>query len=156
MKLYELDASIQALIDSLPDGELDTENEAKLDALVMQKEAKCLSIAAVCKSMKYEHDAIAEEEKKLRERRTAIDNRREWLRGYLARHLEPGEKMKDARCMISWRTTTAVDVAEGTVLPDDCVRVIIEPNKTILKQRLEAGEEIEGVALVARTSIQIR
>ena len=49
-----------------------------------------------------------------------------------------------------------MDIAEGTELPDEFMRIKKEPNKTALKEALQNGEIIEGVNLVDKVSLVIR
>ena len=53
---------------------------------------------------------IGLEEKRLNARRKAAERKGEWLRQYLSGNMEPGTNLKDARAVIAWRKSTAVDI----------------------------------------------
>ncbi len=67
-------------------------------------------------------------------------------------------KFETSRVVLSFRTSKAIEIAEGTELDDEflTVKVTKEANKKALKEAIETGFEIEGVKLVEKKNIQIK
>jgi seryl-tRNA synthetase len=105
MKLYEIDQAIQAILDG---AEVDAEtgelllNTEELEALQMERDAKLEGVALAIKNLSAEAAAICEEEKKLAERRKAVENKAERLKSWLAIALDGG-KLETPRVRVSVR-----------------------------------------------------
>ena len=103
MKLYEIDAAIQNLLDSMtvdPDtGEAKLDEEA-LAGLQMERERKLEGVALAIKNMSAEAEAIKAEENNLAKRRKALENKVEGMKGFLRDALD-GEKLKTPRVSVS-------------------------------------------------------
>lgn len=171
MKLYEITASLNQLWEQTADILGDSNSEpielakalAFLEGQMQQLEGthadKCLNVACLIKNIEAEAGAIKAEEQKLGERRKSADRKAEWLRAYLTNNMEPGTNMKDARAIIGWRKSTAVEVNIPTEqLPENLRRTktIIEADKAAIKTNLEAGQTVEGCSLVQRFNLQIK
>lgn len=155
MKLYEIDQEIENCVDPDTGEVVDIE---KLQALELERERKISGIACWVKSLKAEAEAIKAEKDVLAKRQKVCENKVEQLKDYLMYALN-GEKFKDARVSISYRKSTSTKIAEDLdlkQLPDDCKKVKIEPSLTAIREKLLAGESIEGCSLVENTSMQIR
>lgn len=136
-------------------GEIDTE---KLAALEEEFNSKVSNLACWCKELKAEAEAIKAEKQALAKRQATTENQLERVKRYLQDALE-GQKFKDSRVSISYRTSTSTEVSEDldlNILPDSLKKVTVEPNKTAIKEAIEAGLDIEGCRLVTKTNIQIR
>ena len=162
MRLYEIDQALEAALEAAfdPDtGEiLDEEAMQTVTELEMAREDKLEGIALWIKDMDAEASAIREEEKKLAARRRAIENKEERVKGYLNYALA-GEKFKTPRVAVSYRTSEAVELAEGfepMTLPPSCWTVEYKLDKRALKDHLKAGETFEGAELVKRTNLIIK
>lgn len=162
MTLYEIDKAIliAAEIALDPDtGEINDEAMmATLDQLRMEREKKCENIACWIKDLAADANAIREEEKALADRRRSIENKAEHLKGYL-RYALQGEKLSTARCSVSYRRSTQVDVDLEALeyIRDDLLRFREpEPDKKAIKAALESGEEIPGCKLVENISMIIK
>jgi len=171
MKLYEMTADLSALMDNIA-ALLDNDEmqpEAKEIALASMREQmgalsgthaeKCLNVACMVKNIESEAEAIKAEETRLSARRKAADRRADWLRQYLAGNMEPGTNLKDARTVIGWRKSTAVEVEiKPEDLPENLRRTKIthEADKAAIKVNLEAGQEVAGCKLVTRFNLQIK
>ena len=103
MKLYEIDAAIQNVLDSMtvdPDtGEAKLDEEA-LAGLQMEREKKLEGVALAIKNMSAEAAAIKAEEDNLAKRRKALENKVEGMKGFLRTALN-GEKLKTPRVSVS-------------------------------------------------------
>lgn len=171
MKLYEMTLELAALMENistvLDNEEMEPQaKELALASLSQQMGAlkgthaeKCLNIACMVKNMEAEAEAIKTEEIRLAARRKAAERRGDWLRAYLAGNMEPGTNLKDARTVIGWRKSTAVEVTvKPEELPENLRRTKIthEPDKAAIKTNLEAGQAIPGCTLVTRFNLQIK
>lgn len=171
MKLYEITSSLdllwQTATEVLDGGNADPVEVEKalvfLEAQLKQLEGthaeKCLNVACLVKNIEAEAAAIKAEEQKLSDRRKSGERKAEWLRTYLANNMEPGTNLKDARAIIGWRKSTAVEVTVSPeLLPENLRRTktIIEADKAAIKVNIEAGQTVEGCSLVQRFNLQIK
>ena len=154
MNLYQIEAEMLTCISE--DGEgIDLE---KLDALTMERNSKVSNIACWIKDLKAEAEAIKAEKQNLDKRQKVAENKAASLKEYLAGFLN-GEKYKDARVSISYRKSTAVQIAEDMDikrLPEEYLKVTVEPSKTAIKEALTNGVAVEGCTLIENNNIQIR
>lgn len=169
MKLYEINSQIQALWDHADeafDAEAGPEHLDKIEQMLKQAEIslaeKAVAIACLIKGIEADAEAIAEEELTLRNRRKILERQSEWLRAYLAGNLSPGEKIKDARVVISWRKSQSVQLlVDPQHLPQNFRRekVIVEADKIAIKDAFEAGNAstLSGLAeVITKNTIQIK
>lgn len=163
MTLYEIDKNIEALVNTVdPDtGEITVDNEA-LDALLMERDAKIENIACYIKNLVAESKAIKEEETALSARRKTTEKKAERLKDYLTYALQ-GEKFQTAKCAVSFRKSSAVEVDDcfvewaQTSGNEELLRYKEpEVNKTAVKERLTGGEYLDFARLVQNTSITIK
>ena len=156
MTLYEIDTEITACLTVTIDpetGEVTEEiDEARLEELQMERDRKIGGICCWIKDGIAESKAIAEEIKALQKRKRIIDNRVDRLTAFLQRILG-GEKWKDSRSTVSYRTSTSVEVSDG--LAKKWCRVKLEPDKTAIKEALKAGKKIKGAELVTKTTMKV-
>jgi len=169
MKLYEMNGQIEQLwqhADEAFDAEASPEHLDQLERLLKQAEVtlseKAVAIACLIKGIEADIDALAEEELILRNRRKTCERQADWLRAYLAGNLTPGEKIKDARVVISWRKSQSVQLlADVSSLPRQFIRekVIVEADKVAIKDAFDAGtaSSLSGLAeVVIKNTIQIK
>lgn len=152
--LYNIDQRISECIDAETGEILDAE---ALDALVMEREQKLEGVALWIKNLDADAVSYKAEKQAFAERQAQAERQAERLREWLANALQ-GQKMKTSRVMVSFRASKRVDIAEGAKLPEQYVttKVTTAPDKVALKKALEAGEEIDGVALTTVSNIQIK
>jgi|SRR5581483_5033044 len=179
MQLYKISEQIEALWQIVaqaledetimaPDGAELTRDQAlaRLETALKDAEGthaqKCLDIACLIKNTEAEADAIRIEEKRLAARRKAAESKAEWLRSYLEKNMEPGTNLKDARAVIGWRKSTAVDVlVPADQLPDAFRRLVpatYTADKLAMKEALKTGApDLQNKAvLLERQNIQIK
>ena len=169
MKLYEINSQIESLwqhADEAFDSEASPEHLDELEKLLKQAEVtlaeKAVAIACLIKGIEADIDALAEEELILRNRRKTAERQADWLRAYLAGNLTPGEKIKDARVVISWRKSQSVQLlVDPQHLPQNFRRekLIVEADKLAIKDAFEAGtaSTLSGLAeVVTKNTIQIK
>jgi hypothetical protein len=169
VKLYEINTQIEQLwqhAEEAFDAEASPEHLDQLERLLEQSEVrlaeKAVAIACLIKGIEAEAEALAEQELILRNRRKTCERQADWLRAYLAGNLTPGEKIKDARVVISWRKSRSVQLlADVTSLPRQFIRekVIVEADKVAIKDAFDAGtaDSLSGLAeVVIKNTIQIK
>ena len=171
MKLYEINQQIYELILRLepdPDtGEIAAETDdivAELNALEMQRADILQYLAKVVLDTRADVSALKAEEKRLRERRAALERRDENLMDILDRECA-GEKTDCGVATICYRKTTKVDIEDNTTAMDwlikngymDFIRYA-EPeiSKNDVKKLLSSGSEIPGAALVQDMSCSLK
>jgi len=169
VKLYEINSQIEQLwqhADEAFDAEASPEHLDQLERLLKQSEVslaeKAVAIACLIKGIEAEAEAIAEQELILRNRRKTSERQSEWLRAYLAGNLTPGDKIKDARVVISWRKSQSVQLLVNPEhLPQNFRRekLVIEADKLAIKDAFDAGtaDSLSGLAeVVIKNTIQIK
>jgi hypothetical protein len=163
MRLYELDRAYEEALELAVDhatGEIiSADAEKRLDEITGERDAKALNIAALTVDFEAEAEKVAKRASELKARSTALYNRAEWLRRYLADHLPVGTKLKDDRVAFSvapgaQRVNDIVDVAQ---LPDKYKAIETKVLKADILRDLKAGLEIPGAALMTGApSVRIR
>jgi hypothetical protein len=137
-------------------GVLSPEGEAQLDALSAELTAKALDIGAYIKSERCEADAIKALAEGLRQRAERHERRAESLERYLASHLTPGMRLEDARCELTWRKSSAVEIT-GELAPEWMRETVTRaPMKTEIAKALKAGAKVDGATLVERVRLSVK
>ena len=155
MTIYEIDQALLSLIDP------DTGEISDFDAfagLQMEREAKVESMALWVKNLNAEADAIKAERDNLYEREKAARNKADRLKKYLAEILQ-GEKFSSPKVAISYRKSTAVEIADEAEFISRGQRVLNpQPPKIDKRQSARASNPAKnpGASLVERDNIQIK
>ena len=153
MTIYEIDNEILSCVD-METGEII--DEEKLSALEIERDVKISNIACWIKDLKAEVDAIKVERQNLARRSEVASNKMESLKNYLSFALN-GEKFKDGRCSISYRTSNSVSVPEDiSGLDERFKRISVDANKTAIKEAIENGEEVAGCSIEQKISMIIK
>ena len=160
MKLYEIAPALRFALDDIVVDE-ETGEILQADALhAVEAEAaeKIEATALYLRELDAEAKAAKEEADRMIARVKSMQKRSDYLKAMLLDALHATGKVKTGRVTVSIRTSKAIEVADGVTLPDAfvTVRTTTTPNKTALKEAIEAGADIEGVRLVERESVQIR
>lgn len=170
MKLYEVNAAIQELLLMLePDpetGEVAATDDIieQLGHLEMERSAILEYLAKVVLDTRAGVDALKNEEKRLKERRQALERKDERLMQILDRECA-GQKTDCGVATISYRRTTRVEVEDNTQALSwlannghfECYRVPApEISKSEVKKLLQNGTSVPGVALVQDLSCSLR
>lgn len=159
MRLYEIDRRIREILETEVDpetGEISERAAAELDALEVARERKLEALALVVLELEGDAEAIRKEEKRLEERRRRIERRVERLKDYIRQHLVVGETIEGELVSIRWRRAKAVEVHDLDRLPESCVRIRRDPDRTAIRAAIERGEEVPGAELVERFHLVIR
>ena len=143
MTIHEIDAAIESCVDQ-ETGEFD---EAKFNDLAQAREEKIEQLICFYKNVTALAKAIKEEETKLKERRTAEENKAERLKQYIAYALA-GEKFKTAKVAVSYKHTVSTECADNFIQwaqdnKRDDLLSYGKPtaNKTAIKAAIESGEQ---------------
>lgn len=156
MTLYEINEQIQKAIELGFDPETgEILDESALEQLQLDRDEKIENICLFIKDLKAEAAALDAEKKNLDARSTVAKRKSDSLSRYLQAMLD-GEKFKTARCSISYRKTSAVIVDDENELPELCVRIRKEPNKTAIKDYINAGVSVPGAHIEDRQSMIIK
>lgn len=161
MNLYEIDSALMALVDEETGEVADWD---AFEALQMERETKIENVACWYKNLAAEAAAIKAEEDNLKKRREALTNRADRLKEYLKNAL-CGEQFQTARCAISWRKTTSVNVSDPAAAIEwaemhghkECVTYKApDINKTELAKLLKGEIAVPGAELVAGASMSVK
>lgn len=170
MKLYEVNAAIQELLLMLePDpetGEVAATDDIieQLGHLEMERSAILEYLAKVVLDTRAGVDALKNEERRLKERRQALERKDERLMQILDRECA-GQKTECGVATICYRKTTRVEVSDDqsaiTWLKengyDSCYKQPApEVSKSEVKKLLQAGTDVPGIALIQDLSCSLR
>lgn len=163
MKLYELTESYNNVWGLLNDDEADLETiETALVTLEDAIEEKAGNVAKFIKSMDAEIDVIKAEEKRLADRRKAVENKRDRVKKYIADQLQLMgiDKVKLPTVTIALQNNPpALQIQDESLIPASYLTVIPEqlmPDKAKIKDDLKSGVDIPGVVLTQGKSLRIR
>ena len=152
--LYEIDKAILDCVDCETGEIIDQE---LLDALMMERSEKIESVALWVKNLESDAAAYKAEKEAFANREKQATEKAKRLKEWLARVCE-GEKFTTTKCAVSFRTSEAVEIAEGAAIPGEYMRTktVSEPDKTALKAALKSGVEVEGCQIVQKLNTSIR
>lgn len=168
MTLYEIDAAIMTAIAHGIDPETgEITNLDELMGLQMDRERKIENIACLVKNLKADVKAMKEEAQALTDRRRVVENKVARLEAVLDEALD-GQKFSTPRCVVSFRSSKAVEVDDEDALinwaclngqEDTFVRYKQpEINKANLLKWLKEDHPLDppGVRLVERRSLGVK
>ena len=155
MKLYEIAADLQ---DALTAEEFD---EERLDQLAHAFEQKAGAIVAVSKVMASFVDYCKAEEKRIAEKRKAVENRKQRLFDYLQTHMEAtgvAEMTTGTATVKLQKNPPKVVVDNEDSLPPKYLKIIqtTQIDKNAIKDALKAGEEVTGAHLEQGLSLRVK
>lgn len=161
MKIYEIDAALEALVDE-ETGEI-SDFEA-LEALQMERDSKIENLACWVKNLTAEIADFKEEEANLAKRRETLENRKDRLSRFLEWVLD-GQSFSTARCEVKFRKSQKVEITDMAAAVDwltnngyDGLVQYGAPtvSKTDLKDVLRSGAEVEGAELVDNVTMGVK
>ena len=174
MKLYELNEQIELLENqymeciNLETGQIDNPEllehiEEVKQAMTIEKESKSLNLAKLIKNTDSDVNAIDAEIKNLQARKTTLNNKSDWFKGYLTSILRPiesekGETFKDSQAVISWRKSESVTILDDSLLSSDYTveKITTSPDKKLIKQVIKDGFTVEGAELKLKYGLGIK
>jgi hypothetical protein len=160
MTLREISENIQDFIDQNIDHETGLLSEEACKALLAlegKKEEKVLNIASYAKNMEAEKAALEEWRKSLQEREKYLQNKIEAMK-YLLIFYAEGEKFKDHRVSVSWRTSQTVNILSEKDVPKKfkVIETVEKIDKNAIKSEFRNGEEVPGAELIYKNNPQIK
>lgn len=166
MNIYDIDRRIEEIYASSVDpetGETTPEAIEELNSLNMERDEKIENVALWYKNTTAEAKAIAEEIKRLQDRKKALESKAEWQKEYLENALQ-GSKFETPKVAVSYRRSERVEIydelaftrkyAGDGYLVDTTVKYT--PNKANIKNCIKAGQTLEGARLEESNNIQIK
>lgn len=160
MKLFELTSQYQrvlAMVDEEADMDVIRDTLESIEGLITDKAE---SIAKLIKSIDADIEAIQAEEKRLYDRRKALENRRNSIKEYLETQLISAgiDKVKGTLFTISIQNNPpSVNIQDDAIVPEKYY--IPQPpklDKRALIEDLKAGAQYEGIELVQTKGVRIR
>ena len=161
--LFDIDAEIMACIkredsdeyiNTLTGEVLDAE---AMDALKMEIPKKLENLGRWMLNLEAEEKALADQEKRFKERKDATKRKRESIKSYVGAFLN-GKPYKCTDFEFKWRTSESVKF-DGDIykVPDDYLRYK-EPelDKAKIKKALKSGIEISGCSLEVKNNLSIK
>lgn len=164
MTLYEINKEIEQALNLIfesadPEtGEVDEAYVHQLEDLNMQRDDKIENLGCYIKNLRADVAAIKEEEKNLKARRAALENKEARLTQYLTDMLGGERFDKSARVVIGWRKSTQVVIDNLDAIPAEYIREKVErtADKTAIKKAIDAGTAFEGAHIAESNNIQIK
>ena len=164
MNLYELNQNFNNLVSVLENTEDENIKELiknSMDQLALETNEKIENIIKYIKNLEAEAEALEKESKRLNDRKIRTLKKVDNLKGYLKDFTSSLESKKYNTGIfnISIRKNAASVVIDNEFLvPDEFCKteVIRKVDKVALKEKLKAGEVIEGVKLQQTESIIIK
>lgn len=162
--LYELSDAIRQVIDrgfalNEETGEI-TFDETNLDELRLMFHDKAEACALYVKDQRALAKAIRDEERSLAERRRSAERRADRVERYLLAHIDelPDRRLETPRVALSTRRSTAVEVVNDGMVPDEYMtcKITKTVNRDAIRKALKAGESVPGCQLDERTHVIIR
>lgn len=160
MKLYEIDAAILDCIDAETGEICDFE---RLEELQIARDAKLENVALYIKQLTAEAEALAAEEKALKERKQAKQAKAARYAEWLSHALE-GKPFETARVRLSFRKSDTVEIRDDFAVLfycekhnlENCIEYKSSISKAEIKKLLKAGQEIPGAVLTEKQNLQIK
>ena len=160
MKLYDLPESLRVLDELVDEGAIEDDMlRLALDQLGTSVESKMDGIARLVRNWESEADAVDAEIKRLRGRSESLRNEAKRVRDYALGCLQAANMRKVKLPIVTAYigSTVSVEVTvEPEALPAEYQRVSVSVDKTALKKALQAGEVVEGAALVSSEYLAMR
>ena len=164
MNLYELNQNFNNLIEVLENTENENIKELikkSMDQLTLETNEKIENIIKYIKNLEAEAEALEKESKRLNDRKVRTIKKVENLKNYLKDFTNTldSKKYHTGIFNISIRKNAAAIIIENEFLvPEEYCKteVVRKVDKIALKEKLKAGEVIEGVSLTQSESIIIK
>jgi len=147
-----LERAEQLAIDS--DGEISDTLASELERAEMNFEDMILDSIKTIKNLKAEADALAEESKRLADRKHRSIDKMETIKKWL---LECGvTSFKSTEGVITTRTSKSVEIDMFTAVPEEYTRIKREADKIAIKKAIENGAEFDFARIVEKVSLGVK
>lgn len=163
MTLFEINEAITKAIENAIDPETgEITDFSELEALAISRDEKIKNTALYILNIRAEAQALAEQEKKFKERKQAIQNREKRILARLEFDLN-GESFNSTEVNISYRKSKAVEITDeqafedyANLFPEYRKPIKVEADKTAIKEAIASGKEIPGCEVVTKLNMQIK
>ncbi len=161
-KLYELTEMYQNIWDLIGDDEFDLLSlEKALQNIEENIEIKAENTAKLIKGIDADIEVLKTEEKRLADRRKALENKKEGIKGYLENHLRiiGIDKVKTPLFTVALQNNPpSVNVLDEKLIPKNYVKTVTTTSisRKDLLEDLKQGLIIEGAELRQTKSLRIR
>ena len=164
MKLYELSEEYEKALTGIVDadtGEIDEDAVKALSEINDSINEKGISVAMFIQNRNAEVDALKAEEKRLAERRKALERRNDWLKTYLLENMQrcgikeissPLFSIKLKKCPPS------VDIHDENLIPNKYIKVVesVTVDRKMISMDIRGGEDVPGASLKQRETVVIK
>lgn len=152
--LYEIDKGILECLDAETGEIIDPE---RLDALFMERSQKIENVACWVKNLLSDAEAIKAEKEALADREAKCRKKADDLKNWLAQALG-GEKFSTARCAVSFRKSTSLEILDPDSIPAELMveTITTKPDANAIKALLKKGKLVGGCCLVENLNTQIK
>ena len=159
--LYKLNEQYQELLDKLTYEEVENEEELlnELTKIVISIEEKAENTAIIIKKLDAEAEMIRKEEKRLADRRRAIENNAKYLKSNLEDTMKLQDKKKFKTEHFSFniqKNAPSVRIKDEEKAREHYKRVTESIDKAKLKDDLKNGVVLDYAELVQTESLRIR
>jgi len=155
MNIYELTndfMKVQQMIENGGEGLEDT-----LEAIECALEDKVEGYVSIIKNITSDIEGLKAEEKRLAERRKALENSIDRMKSALefALHSSNKEKVKTAKFTVSFRKSSSVEITDENLVPSEFIKIEKKIDKAQIKNLLKQ-QELEFARLVESKNLQIK
>ena len=154
--LYELTGDLLAVQRMIEDGAEGLEDT--LESIELATADKLEGYAMVIKNIESDIEGLKAEEKRLAERRKAMENNVKAMKASMQGTLltVEGNRLKTDKFTFSLRKSTAVVVHSDESIPEDFIRVTRTISKSEIAKVLKSGFEVPGAELTENQILNIR
>lgn len=160
MRLYELTEAYKNIWDLVEDGDVDPQAlEATLKQVEEDINAKAGNIAKLIKSIEAEAQVIRLEEKRLSDRRRALENKKDCIKRYLEEQLASAgiDKVKTPLFTVSIQNNSpSVELIDESLIPEKYVVITRTFAKKEILEAVKNGEDIPGAVMKQTRSLRIK
>ncbi|SPT99147.1 siphovirus Gp157 family protein [Lysinibacillus capsici] len=155
--LYELTDQYKMLQNFIEENNVEG-FELALSQIIGDIGEKLEGYAMVLKNIESDIAGIKSEEKRLADRRKAMESNLARIKENMADTLltVEGNRVKTEKFTFSFRKSTSVQIENDAAIPPQFIKVEKTISRSELAKALKAGEQIEGAQLVENQSLSIR
>lgn len=155
--LYELTDQYKMLQNFIEENNVEG-FELALSQIIGDIGEKLEGYAMVLKNIESDIAGIKSEEKRLADRRKAMESNLARIKENMADALltVEGNRVKTEKFTFSFRKSTSVQIENDAAIPPQFIKVERTISRSELAKALKAGEQIEGAQLVENQSLSIR
>lgn len=162
VKLYELTNNYLTILNMIEDS--DVPSEAMIDTLESINDAievKVEGIGKMLRMLDADIEALKAEEKRLADRRKAIENKQKQIKDYVRYQLELAGLTEIKSPLITVKVQNnppAVEIVDRDAIPRQFIKTTIveDVDKNAIKEALKNGEEVPGAVLLQGKSLRIK